>query len=739
MTKRSHPVVSRRTLAAGLLLVLAAAPLPADQPADPPEPEPEEPRYAAVDEITVTALKREDELQQVPMSVVPLTEAEMESRVLRTTMDLAEQVPNLEMKSNFHASNPTIHIRGVGINDLFASASGTVSLYDDEIYLGARTSQVLLLFDRERLEVLRGPQGTLYGKNTTGGAINLVSKKPSGQRGGVARLNLGRFDQADVEAAYETPLGSSGPNALRVAAASNNRDGYTRNTFNGNDENDIEMAAGRALLRLAPAERIILLLKAHGDVNRGGMQQFENRGLINGADALGYVESPDPYAGAYDLVTHEDIDRYGASVTLDWLGERFSLTSISAYEQAKRDALEDTDASPNAFASIAYTDDSHQISQELRLTSSRGGRLEWIGGLYYLDEDLEVANVFDLLRLLRDLGVGFSPNGPFTLLQEYTQRTRSFAPFGQVDFRVHDRLTLRGGLRYTWERKDWDLDTAFVEPLFTIPLIDFDDDSTFGELSGEIGLAYQARPDVLWFATLSRGFKSGGFNGGALFVEAEATEVDPEFLNSLEVGVKSSLADRRVLLNASAFYYDYEDLQVFNVINLGGVPRPVLENASNARILGAEIDVRTRPVAPLSLYLGLGLLDAEYRDFILADGSDLSGNPMVSAPDWSLSSAASYTWSVGPGELTGHLDYSYRDDLFFDATGRPEIGTEAYGLLNARIALDLPERRYTVALWGKNLADEVYLTEVFDNAAFGSHKLAVGEPRTYGLELIVRR
>lgn len=719
-------------------MLLALAPTALAEGPEPPSRAGDEPRNEVIDEITVTAQKREDRLQDVPATVAVLTASRLADLDLASSLEIAAQVPNLEIKTAYGASNPTIFLRGVGLNDFNSNANGAVGLYSDEVYLAAPSAQLLQLFDLERIEVLYGPQGTLYGRNTTGGAVNLVTRKPSGVRGGYARLTYGRFDQADLEGAFELPLPGEG-NGMRLALVTNHRDGLTRNRFDGGRENDVGATAGRLQVRLVPHDRLSLHLNVHGGANRAGMRAFQSRGLIDGADALGYVDSDDPFDGAWNRDLREDLDLFGASATLLWNRPGFTLTAISAYQESEKVVVGDADASPNQLVEDDWFDHARQLSQEIRLTSSSGGNLDWIAGSYYFSEDLESATSFDVLRALRALGFGFDPaNGIFFVAQSFEQQTTSFALFGQLSYALTEDLTLRAGLRHTWDDKEIDFRSAFEEPGFSIPLIDRRDRVRASELSGDLGLDYRLSDSLLLFASLRRGFKSGGFNGGALFTEEEFSAVEPEFLTSLELGFKSSWLIDRLRFNASVFAYDYQDLQVFNFINAGNVPIQFLDNASDAQIEGLELELRARPAARLDVGLGLALLDARYQDFVRDDGTDFSGNRLVSSPRFSLSGFFAYSWPLQQGSLRLHADFSARDDMFFDASNTPRIGTDGYTLANARLAFESSNSRYGIALWGKNLTDRRYLTEVIDLSDFGLDDLVYGDPRTYGVELMLR-
>ncbi len=497
-------------------------------------------------------------------------------------------------------------------------------------------------------------------------------------------------------------------------------------------------------MSISPSDSLDILVNVHGWRNSAGSGQYQSGGLIDGADALGYIESADPLTGSYSRDDQENIDSFGASVTANWESQNFVLSSITGYEQTEKLILQETDASPNQLIEIDWFSDVSQFSQEIRLTPNSADRLEWITGLYFFDEDLFSKNQFDILRSLRALGVPFnleSPtDGPFLVEQDYDQGTTSFAAFGQFTYNLNRKLSLTVGGRYTYEERTFNLNSAFVEPEFRIPLIDAFrskiDDNVF---SGKIGITYKPSDSYMFYASFSRGFKSGGFNGGALFFPGEATAVEPEFLNSFEVGFKSSFYENRLHFNTTAFYYDYDNLQVFNLRNFGDVPRQVLQNASDARIYGLDAELEAQPVERLWTRLGLGLLNTEYKDFIVGDGTDYSGNELVSAPDVTFNGAVGYSFPLGSlGSITTRMDFNFNDNMFFDSSNTSRIGADSYWLLNARVAFETKNGRYALAFVGKNLTDTVYLTEVFDLSDFGFDQKVMGAPRTFAVELTMR-
>ncbi|CAM2005162.1 TonB-dependent receptor [Acanthopleuribacter pedis] len=720
----------------GCLLILPTAALQAQSPS---ATEDEDNGYI-LEEVVVTARKTEQKLSEIPISATVLSGDDLVDRQFLGSAEIAQQVPNLQFKQAFSNTLPAIYIRGVGNSDFNVNANGSVSMYADEVFLNSPISQGFQLFDLERVEVLRGPQGTLYGKNTTGGAINFVSRKPSYQRGGYARLRLGRYDHLRFEGAYETPIGEDRA-ALRVAVAGNQSDGYVENTFNGEDENALDDFSARLFLDINAGENWDVLLGVNLFRNRADSIRYESRGLIDGADILGYVESPDPFSGAWNFPTGEEVDTLTTSLKLTHHGDGWQFVSITALGNAERFWLEDVDASPNRLLETTWDAEADQVSQEFRIQSDGNGGTTWIAGVYFFDETLDNDIRNDLLGILREQGLPFDPvNGPFNLAQVFRQDSTSYAVFGEATGTLNPRWSWTLGLRLTRDEKEFLSNTFIFEDDLIIPLIDnefraISDD----EFSGKAGLVFKPNARTNAYLTLSRGFRGGGFKGGAAFLPEEVEPVNPETLNALEIGVKTTNPGRSIGLNASAFVYDYQDLQVFNTVNVGSIPTQVLDNASDARIYGLEAELAMRPTVGWDLRFGLGLLDTEYRDFVLGTGEDFSGNQLIMSPETTFNSQITYWFQTQQrGLFSVRADAVFMDAVFFDSANSSGLTADDYWLLNAAVAYTSAGGKFGIALVAKNLTDELYIRDIVDLSAFGFHEVIYGEPLTYGAEFSAR-
>ncbi|WP_321395929.1 TonB-dependent receptor [Emcibacter sp.] len=691
------------------------------------------------EEIVVRAQKRDQSLQDVPVAVTAFQASELEAFDFSDPGDIAAQTPNLQVSGAYQQAKPVFAMRGISFKSFNATDSQAVGVYSDEVYISSRSGQLFQMFDLERVEVLRGPQGTLFGKNTTGGAISFFAKRPGDEFAVDGSVTYGRFNQFDIEAGVSVPVVKD-KLAARLSFVSNDRDGYTLNEYTGDKVNNRNNWAARALVVFTPGEGQEWVLNVHGGNSRASSSYYHSVGLAGGEDYFGYSENPDFQTLSSDIDALEKIENLGVSLngTIDFDG--FSLTSISAYEKTDYWTNEDSDASPNAIIDVIFSDYSEQFSQEVRLTSTTDGPLNWIVGAYYFTEDLEAHNDFNFT--LFD-GVSY---------QDYAQDTENFAVFGQAGYEISERLRATVGARWTYEKKTIDFDvldrwvytiSGDLETLVSSDILDANAEAGIGPsrdnnwdaFTWRLGLDYDLTDNVLVYGSYNRGFKSGGYNG-IVFNDGEFSVVDPEFVNAYEIGFKSTFLDRKLVLNVAAFYNEFSDLQLFNFTEgPGGIPVTRIVNAASAEAYGAEIEVTARPVEGLKIQLGLGLVDTKLKD-VTADGLDgFEGNELALAPNINLSGVVDYRLELGgnAGTIIPRFEFNYVDDQYFDASNDPLNFQPGYWVLNAALSYEDADERYSLSVWVKNLADEEYLTESLPFADFGLYEQKHSEPRTYGV------
>jgi iron complex outermembrane recepter protein len=745
-------------------------------------------QQSVIEEVIVTAQKRQQHLQDTPVSVTAFSGRAIEALGFRQSVDIADQTPNFSVGyPNGDTGVPAMFIRGVGLNDFAVLNQGPIASYVDEVYISSNAAQIFQLLDVERVEVLRGPQGTLYGRNATGGAVNYHSRMPGEEWDGWGRASYGRWNSTKLEGAIGGPLNDKV--GIRAAVLKTDSDGWLKNRFTGNDQQGVDELAWRLLVRADPAERFDLVLNVHGGRTRSDSVQYRHLGTWpepfhfdencpdsairagDCVDILGYSERADfvnPIDGSeasavpgyregnYDFESKNDTDFWGIALTLNWqLGNEMVLTSITGYDDVDDARPEETDASPADVLTGVLGVEQTTFSQELRLSQQRDN-WNWLVGAYYLNDEADDRTSFDILRLLRPAFIGVddpdvcgplvpagNPTGfcPDQFVFEQQSATRqeieSFSLYGDVSFDLSDAWRISIGLRYTDESVEHDAAFFFAEPSAGNPPITAARNKTdFDNLSGRVVVDWTPIDDLLLYASVATGFKGGGIQS----TTDGSFPYDEEELVSYEAGFKWTTAGGRLRFNGSAFLYDYSDLQVFQFVILGDPPTPVsvLTNASDAEIYGAELELQWLPVPELRINLGLGLLNTEYKDFVDDLGNDFSGNKITLAPDLSFNGLAQYDVALPVGTLTLQLDWSYRDDVFFDSLNNPLLSQSSYWLWNSRAAWSSPDGRWEAAAWGRNLANERYLSYAFDLSFFGFHEQMLGTPRMYGVELTYR-
>jgi len=720
------------------------------------------------EEIVVTAQKREQSVQDVGIAITAFSGEMLQDLGVSESIGIAAQTPNLSIGLPVGEGNqPSIFLRGVGLNDFNTNNNGPIGIYNDEVYASVISAQNFLLFDLERVEVLRGPQGTLYGRNTTGGAVKFISKRPTKTLDGFVRASYSDFNTTKIETAISGPISQNW--AARLSGVKIDSDGYVNNLLTGNDNNGIDTAGYRAQIEGQISDKFEILLNVHGSGNRSQAAQYGHQGLIDpssGAactvqqvvaggcvDALGYSDTSGFLEGNYDREGGIDRDNFGMSVTATFGIGDVEIVSVSSYEYVDSLVEEETDAGPGQMLNLDYRTDAKTYTQELR-ASGQGDKSYWLAGVYALSEDLNQDQTVDLFRALRPLvesidpvsfpggfdPTGSSPAGAPIFFSRHlgSQKTTTLAAFGQFEYELTPSFRAILGARYTDESRDFTQTVRFEEPGFEVPLFSVNRQLDNRQFSWKIGGEYKTNSDALLYANVSTGFKSGGFNGGFLFDPAETEPYLEETVTAYEVGFKTSFLDKLVTFNTAAFYYDYEDMQIFTLINSGGVPLNVLTNAGNGKIYGAEFELHTRLTDELNLQLALGLLNTELQDFRSIGGQDYSGNVLVLSPKVSFSGLAQYTIPLASrGAIVLQTDFNYQSEVFFDTANNPLLSQDGYWIANARVAYQGANGRWEVAGFVRNIGNEEYLTYAIDLSDFGFNQQMRGAPRVFGIEISV--
>jgi len=716
----------------------------------------------AIEEIVVTAQKRSENLQDVPVSVTALTSDALAARGVNNVLALNNLAPGMRISAADAAANPKIYIRGVGLSDFNPNASSGVGVYVDGVYIGSPLAQMAGFFDLAQVEVLRGPQGTLYGRNTNGGAINITTKRPSQTFGADASLEYSTFNAVTAD------LGVGGPIvadklAFRVAGQYARDDGYTYNRVTGHDLNAANHWAGRVSLLYTPREDFELLTQVNRYVNRGDATAPGHRALfpssaaVTGpdgfcasnayasgkcADLFGYADTDNnPRAVDANLEGKDKVDLFGASSQATWKLGGMSLVSVTSWQWAHRNDLENTDASPRQMLEINYRSRQNQFTQELRLQSDdSSARLNWVLGAYFMDEKVEDNTRQDVLRDLRPLfvtpanptGVSLA-NSVATFGYPYTQKTKGYAVFGQADYKLTERLTGTVGLRWSADDKSIDYKSQAEDGL--VILLTSKQNKTFSALSGRLGLRYAVSDDTNVYATYNRGYKSGGFFGGLATTAAEMEPYDNETLDAYELGMKSEFLDRRVRLNVSGFYYDYKNQQVFAQTTRNGLTVLVLDNAANSKVWGGEAEITARPVQPLTLTAGVSLLHAKYGDYF-TEGKDFTGNWLPQSPKVTFNAAATWVAPLANGaSIVANVDANYSSKVYFDNSNAARLSQDAVWIAGAQLSWRSPDRKIEAGAFARNLFDKTYTVALSNIDSLGEDLLSYNRPRSLGIFL----
>jgi iron complex outermembrane recepter protein len=744
----------------------------------------------AIGEIVVTARRRAENLQDTPISITALTGEDLAASGAKDASDIGRSAPNVTFLTSTNSGGTSafagVFIRGVGQDDFLPTADPGVGIYLDEVYLGRASGGALRLNDISSIQVLRGPQGTLFGRNTVGGAVLVVSNKPDPTAtSGKIELGYGSDDLREIGLVSNLPL--SDTSAIRVSAVGVLQGGFARSTsdpsieFGKRKEYNV-----RGQLLVEPAENMrfiaaldymhqrninvpaVALADTAFNAPPSGLGTLYN-GFVAPTSPTGFLTpanlgSLDPIRTGGNGKTVDNADVWGVSITGEIeVADNVDLKLITSYRDMKANFASDNDGTIHRIAQTDDVLDQKQFSQEIQL-SGKTEKLQWIVGAYYFRE---TANDFNRVSVvpgsynaLEALPVNL-PTGPGApvpcALQTFTPipgtpfvapppgfglgcpfnianttvdieldvttnvKSRNFAGYGQFTYNFTDALSVTAGLRWTYEKKDFfasTLNRAVTARLGGIPFFSvqpFNDSNSWSEFTPKLGLEYKASDDALVFASYSRGFKSGTFNGRATDPAALGS-VDPEIVDAFEVGTKLDLADRTVRLNGSLFYNKYSDIQLVVTANQNNQLINQFLNAAKADIYGGELELTVVPTDGLTFNGSLGYAKSEIKKLdpvVVANSSIREGNVLKKTPEWTYSIGAQYKAPLSIGDLTGRVSYSYQSKIFHDPGNLPQTLEGGYGLLDASLALKLGDPGLLLSIYGQNLTDKTYAGTIF--------------------------
>ena len=702
--------------------------------------------------ITVTAEKRPAELQKTPISVLAFTSDTIENSGIIAIQELALQSPGLVIGNSSNTSTPEIFIRGIGTTDISPGSDASVGLYVDDVYIGRDKGMFFELFDLERIEVLRGPQGTLYGRNTIAGAINIITNKPTNKFTMSHQLKYGNFEFFNINGMLNGPIIKDYLFG-RLSYSYSDRDGYSKNVFNGSRVADADNLSTRGSIWILPSDNVDILLSVDYSKDRPTAAAFKP--LLTGESILGgqltpvfgsitvapnpgnpfdpfnHVEPSDPFKVNQDLATIENRDIFGASGKLTWDLDNLSLVSISAYRKLDYNLVDNFDGLSVRLLDFLQDLEQKQFSQELRLTTISEDQLKWIAGLFFFYETSDEATT----TAFQDLGSLFGP-GNFSATNFSEVEVYSYALYSEGTYNITNHLSATIGLRYTYEEKDFKVEritndlAALGDPGFGKST----EDDEWYALTPKFGLQFQPSAELMYYGTVSRGFKSGGFN--SLQTQREDS-FDPEFLWAFEIGAKSTWLEKRLQLNVAAFVYNHDDLQVQTIISEGGFDRLATTNAAEAEAYGIEFEISSRPLLGFDINAGIALLETEFKKFINASGADASGNSLKRSPKLSTNLTVQYTFPINEvGYFILRAEHQYQSKIYFTETNESVLSEGGFHNINARAGYETENGRFSIAVFGKNLMDEETINFAIDlRNQLGTVNRIFNHPRTYGVEL----
>ncbi len=702
-----------------------------------------------LEEIVVTATKAgETKLQETPIAITAFSGEDLATRGVNNIRGLIDLTPGLQISDvNGYAQ---LYLRGVGSNNVFIGSDPSTTIHVDGIYMARPVGYFAEFLDVERIEVLRGPQGTLYGRNSVGGTINVISRRPTEAFSGKVRAAAGNYDKYSLEAYLSGPLGDSGVRGS-LSAGGWKRDPWLDNESTGDDieEQDAHNVRGQLLVPLGERAEVILRADSYrsDEDTAGASKLLEPVGLPLEDSILG-----DYWKITADAPNHLKVRSDGVSADLSYaLSDNFTLKSLTAYRELESIDRTDSDATSLDVTRALFDLDQDQFSQEFNV-SGRVGNAEIVTGLYYFTEtDKEPADV-----ILPLWGV--------THFQRPRLEAESWAAFAQGQYWLNEQWSLIAGVRYSREWKDYEITDFWTASGATDPDIgiqapplvgapgfsdpfSIESSKDYDAWTPRFGVNYEPCEDLLFYASATRGFKSGGFDFGSTGPVDQSTGFDPEYLWSYELGMKSQWLDNRLRANVAAFYYDYEDLQV----TLYTPPASAFtQNAATAEVKGLELELQARPVESLDLFLNAAWLDATYDEYtgaqIKAFGPiDASGQRLNNAPQWTW--VTGFTWTLfenAGGSYFIGSDLHYQTSQYFSPANDGVRGSMEYlaqqddmMLVNARVGWHSADDAWEALLVGRNLLEEEYITTAVDYGGPNVTSLVgrPGAPRTVEFQL----
>jgi iron complex outermembrane receptor protein len=649
-----------------------------------------------LEEVVVTAQKRAQDIQDVPIAISTLSSDDIDRLSAQTLADIQYATPNLTLSPDGR-SNARMGMRGISDFSRNPGYDNRVGVYVDGLFVGRSAAANQATLDLERIEILRGPQGTLFGKNTVAGAIALTTKRPEGELSGFVKADVGNYNRRAFTGMVQGALVKDTLFA-KLMVNDTQRDGHVDNLFTGDSINGLDDQSLRLQLRW---------MRGDTEVNFS-IDRDERKAPFHGREALIPTEAyaPKPYEVRFDAPQRQDIELTGYGLIIDHeLASGMQFSSLTSFRQNdfKNNAEEDyTDSqvitSPFSQVTSSLGEESEQFSQEFRWVSPANERYDYTFGLYYFEQTNKADSTAELL------------NGVVGVSVPATVDVVSYAAYFHGNYSLTEKLQFTGGLRYTYEEKDVDFTISDTTRLFTNAT--FEDSFDVDDLSPKVGLNYFWLENTMLYASYSRGFKSGGWNVD--FVSTlEQLGFGDESVDAFEIGLKTEFWEGRGRFNIALYDSEYDDFQVQQFVELAnGSTVTTITNAGVASSRGIEIDANVLLSEHLTLWATYGYTESEFDEFKNGGGIgvDFDGNKLPDAPEHTYNVALEYRLPVGSGFIIGQIDYNYRDNFFTNPNNLPINAVDSYDLMNARLGFETADNRWSVFAWARNLTDNDDIT-----------------------------
>mgnify|MGYP003576067796 FL=1 len=725
--------VHATTASVAALMLGAALAAPAAAQEAPPQD------AATLDEVIVTAQRREQSLQDVPIAITAFNAETLERTAATGIQDIAAKAPGVTL-TQFNIGEPQLYIRGVGSSSDSAASDPSIGVSIDEVSIGRSGASALAFLDIERVEVLRGPQGTLYGRNASGGALNIYTRKPVFQNTGSLTARIGSFDEYGLEGVVNRQLDDE--TAIRFAARYNTNDGYAENVPTGQGlEGGTSWGARVSVLKEAGDWSLLL----SGDYSKDDMDGHARIPVTTSATAPAFVTLVNTLRTGLDRRqsfsspdNYQDRTNFGVTARVEHSGEAFDFVSLTSFRDNDYSWRDNLGGLPFPAFPLEVDDraseKARQFSQEFRLASKPGSDINWVAGAYVFQEDILRSERFIVNTALPIAPPSFG--GDTTFIQDATNR--SFAVFGQANIPFADIWELTLGARWTHDKREIHQiaidNEGGANPPPGIPLgpggapYNVTGDESFSEPSWKIALAVEPVDNVRLYASYDRGYKAGAFPSTAQSGAQALTPLASELLDNYEIGVKSTLMGR-LRFNAAAFKLEYTDLQVYELLGLA-----LVTSNAQAEVDGFEIETALAITNNLTIGGSYTSLDAKFTSNAASGALVLpyNGNTLPRSPDSQYTLYIDSEWDVAGGVLAARADYQWTDAFYFDPSNNPEVLSPEHELVSAFLSWESPSG-LKISAYGKNLTDTEYQTHIIKNVGVGFS--VFGAPRSFGVAL----